>query len=440
MTPANTVDQRFPLNLPAGAPGAPVRVQSVFGPLDYAFDNYRVVLDASATAAGGRQPSPCPPPAARSSRSRRSTWRTSATARRISLSASRRPRVSSSRSSALPTSSAPSKSGDLEDLQALAALVNAAAGTGYEAYLEDGDGQSTGFEQNVGYLVNRARIDSVATDAASTAARRSTSAAAPTCSTIVRRSSSKRASSHTGTPVTVILNHLRSLIDVNSHEPFGTTGFTVGARVREKRRLQAEDLADLIASRINENLVVLGDMNAFEFNDGLVDVIGTLKGSPAPADQVTEPSVDRWDYELFDLADRCPPPERYSYVFEGNAQVLDHVLVNARDARSPGALHLLAQQRRLPRGVRIGLHRDHADVGPRRRCRLFRGRSPTVGVAARGLVQSQAGARWRCTSRPTNGGEAAADVRRVGDAAAGPDVPVHDAAGRVDVLDASGEP
>ncbi len=133
---------------------------------------------------------------------------------------------------------------------------------------------------------------------------------------------------HTGTPVTVILNHLRSLIDVNSHEPFGTTGVTVGARVREKRRLQAEDLADLIASRINENLVVLGDMNAFEVNDGLVDVIGTIEGSPAPAEQVTEPSVDRWDYELVDLADGLPASERYSYVFEGNAQVLDHVLVN----------------------------------------------------------------------------------------------------------------
>ena len=56
--------------------------------------------------------------------------------------------------------------GDLEDLQALAALVNGAAGTSYEAYLEDGDGQSTGFEQNVGYLVNRARIDVLATQQA----------------------------------------------------------------------------------------------------------------------------------------------------------------------------------------------------------------------------------------------------------------------------------
>jgi hypothetical protein len=98
--------------------------------------------------------------------------------------------------------------------------------------------------------------------------------------------------------------------------------------VRAKRRLQAEDLADFVTARVNENIVVLGDMNAFEFNDGLVDVVGTVEGSPAVAEEVTEPSVDRWTHELANLADLLPAQERYSYVFEGNAQVLDHVLVN----------------------------------------------------------------------------------------------------------------
>jgi hypothetical protein len=74
-------------------------------------------------------------------------------------------------------------------------------------------------------------------------------------------------------------------------------------------------------------------MNAFEFNDGLVDVIGTLEGSPVQADQVTEPSADRWDYDLFDLANGLPPTDRYSFVFEGSAQVLDHMLVNERMRR-----------------------------------------------------------------------------------------------------------
>jgi uncharacterized repeat protein (TIGR01451 family) len=122
--------------------------------------------------------------------------------------------------------------------------------------------------------------------------------------------------------VTVILNHLRSLIDIDSP--------TAGERVREKRRLQAEDVADLIQERQNlgENLVVLGDLNAFEFNDGYVDVVGTLKGAPAPAEEVVEPSVDRWNYDLINVGDELPDDQQYSFVFEGSAQALDHLLVN----------------------------------------------------------------------------------------------------------------
>lgn len=217
--------------------------------------------------------------------------------------------------------------GDLEDLDSLAALVNAAAGTSYQAYLLDGDGVATSFEQNVGYLVNTSRVDVISTFQVYQGKTFEFGGANDLLHDRPPFVLEARMR-HTGTPVTVVLNHLRSLIDVNSTELVGSTGMTTGARVREKRRLQAEDLADLVASRIGENLVVLGDLNAFEFNDGLVDVVGTIEGSPAPADEVTEPSVDRWTHELANLADSLPEAQRYSYVFEGNAQVLDHVLVN----------------------------------------------------------------------------------------------------------------
>ena len=142
----------------------------------------------------------------------------------------------------------------------------------------------------------------------------------------------------------MILNHLRSLIDVNSDEPFGTTGLTVGARVREKRRLQAEDLADLIASRINEKLVVLGDMNAFEFNDGLVDVIGTLEGLAGTGGSGhgtergplarTSSSTSRSACRAVSATPMCSRATR-------------RFSITARepgDARSPCAIHLLTQQ------------------------------------------------------------------------------------------------
>ena len=95
-------------------------------------------------------------------------------------------------------------------------------------------------------------------------------------------------------PLTVIVNHLRSLTDVASVEPAGMG--TVGARVRAKRAAQAEYLAGLVQARLtarpDERLVLVGDFNAFQFSDGLVDAIGTVKGTPAPTSEVVLASPD----------------------------------------------------------------------------------------------------------------------------------------------------
>lgn len=123
------------------------------------------------------------------------------------------------------------------------------------------------------------------------------------------------------TPITVIVSHLRSLN--------GIDGPADGPRVRAKRRAQAECLAGEIQSRqiAGELVVSIGDYNAFGFNDGYVDVMGTIKGTPTPADQVTLASTDLVDPDLIDLAEVLPL-KPYSYVFDGSAQELDHVLVS----------------------------------------------------------------------------------------------------------------
>ena len=127
-------------------------------------------------------------------------------------------------------------------------------------------------------------------------------------------------------PVTVINNHLRSLNGAEENSP-------TGVRVRAKRRAQAEFLAAYIQGRQlndpNEAIVSIGDYNAFAFNDGYGDSLGAIRGVPAPADQVVTASPDLVSPDLVDVADLIAPADRYSYVFGGNAQTLDHVLVTS---------------------------------------------------------------------------------------------------------------
>ncbi len=123
-------------------------------------------------------------------------------------------------------------------------------------------------------------------------------------------------------PITVIVNHLRSLNGID--DP------TDGNRVRTKRRAQAEFLANLIQPRqATENIVSVGDYNVFEFNDGYVDGIGTIKGTPAPANEVVLASSDLVNPDLTDLIAFAPADQKYSYSFDGNAQTLDHELITA---------------------------------------------------------------------------------------------------------------
>ena len=118
-------------------------------------------------------------------------------------------------------------------------------------------------------------------------------------------------------PIAVIAVHQRSLIDVNT------------ARVQLKRQTQAQNLAGYInALPSGTRLVVTGDFNAFEFNDGYVDSMGTIAGTPTPVGQVVLASPDLVTPNLMNVLPTSPA-ERYSFSFDGNAQTLDHVLVNS---------------------------------------------------------------------------------------------------------------
>ncbi|MGY0691344.1 DUF6359 domain-containing protein [Virgibacillus sp. FSP13] len=80
---------------------------------------------------------------------------------------------------------------------------------------------------------------------------------------------------------------------------------------------------DVLADDENANVVVLGDLNDYEFSNP----IQTLKGN-----------------ELTNMIDEVPTEDRYTYVYQGNSQVLDHILVtdNLASATEVDILHINA--------------------------------------------------------------------------------------------------
>lgn len=230
---------------------------------------------------------------------------------------------------------------NLRTLELLADRINStcARAPQYEAYLEEGN---DGSKINVGFLVNTAevrpsvpRVQVVSVtqygkDATITNPNASTSVMNDRPPLVLRAVLNGQAGP--GEPVTVIGNHLLSLIDINSTEPGSNDYPTTGDRRRIKRASQAVFLADLVEqfqqANPQERIVLLGDFNAFEFNDGYVDVMGIITGQEATNDEVVEHADSPVTTPLTNLTTLQPASDRYSFSFEGNAQTLDHMVVN----------------------------------------------------------------------------------------------------------------
>jgi hypothetical protein len=129
------------------------------------------------------------------------------------------------------------------------------------------------------------------------------------------------------------VNHLRSLNGVNDTAAGSSGWSTGGERVRAKRLAQAAELAQWIEARQqahpNERLLLVGDFNAFEFSDGLADVMGLVTGREAAQGTVLSYVDSPVSRPLTNLTTQVTAAERYSYNFEGNAQSLDHIVANA---------------------------------------------------------------------------------------------------------------
>lgn len=279
-------------------------------------------------------------------------------------------------------------------LRALAARVRAdavAAGEadpGYEAFLEEGNDLG-GID--VGFLVaSGIRVVSVIQEGKSATYTDPATGSAATLNDRPPLVLSARAAAPDGTewPFAVVVNHLRSLIDVEADSP-------AGRRARAKRQGQAEYLAGLLsrlqAAGPDVPILAVGDFNAFDVSDGLVDVIGTARGAPAPADEVAvDRSADLLDPDFLDLGAIdafLAPSERYSYSFAGNAQLIDHALASRAAAARVTGLAMARVGADFPETWRGDAGRperltDHDGLVVRLRLGPGAGRSPTPPLPA----------------------------------------------------------
>ncbi|MEM1044593.1 MAG: choice-of-anchor I family protein [Pseudomonadota bacterium] len=115
-----------------------------------------------------------------------------------------------------------------------------------------------------------------------------------------------------GEDVTIINNHFTSRFGsepiYGANQPF----LQAGEAEREAEAKAINEVVDaILAQNADAKVVVLGDLNTFEFTDELAEDL------PGVGDEKV----------LTNLINQLPDDEAYTFVFQGNSQVLDHIFV-----------------------------------------------------------------------------------------------------------------
>ena len=317
----------------AGAAGitvtSNVTFSNVTGPLDFTFGGYKLLPEALPVTTGGMSAVPVPVATANEftvAGYNIENFNNNATQRRKAALAIRNVLR-------YPDVIGHIEIASLASLEALATQVNddaVAAGDPSPEYVARLIPAPVGGTQHVGFLVKttRVRIDDVTQERGTETYINPNTGLPETLhdrpplvlrATVDPTSAAPR-------PVIVVVNHLRSFIDIEL-----VSGD--GPRVRAKRTAQAESLAGLLQELQVGNpatpIISIGDYNAYQFNDGYTDPIAIIKGTPTEDDEiVVDESPDLVNPNFVNLTDELPAGERYSFIFEGTPQALDHVLVN----------------------------------------------------------------------------------------------------------------
>jgi predicted extracellular nuclease/2',3'-cyclic-nucleotide 2'-phosphodiesterase (5'-nucleotidase family) len=137
-----------------------------------------------------------------------------------------------------------------------------------------------------------------------------------------------------GEEVTIVNNHFTSKGGSGALYGSDPSPFSAGEVQRAAQAQAVNTFVDgFLANDANAQIVVTGDLNDFGFEEPMAVIRGeaTVTNYDVPGDDpfvATATFTPGGTPVLHDLQDTLPADERYDYVFEGNAQTLDHVLVS----------------------------------------------------------------------------------------------------------------
>jgi predicted extracellular nuclease len=332
-----------------------VTISNVTGPLDFTFGDYKIDPESTPTRSANMSAVPVPTPAAGEltvAGYNIENFNNNATQRAKAALAIRDVLH-------LPDVIGTIEIFELTGLQALAAEIEAISGVHYEARLVEADGNPGDADQDVGFLIKTSRVQ---IDSVTQIEKVGCNGQPANCNTytdpntnapallndrppLVLRGTVDAASLNPR-PVIIVVNHLRSFIDI---EVVGAEGI----RVRAKRKAQGEFLADLLQGLQTDNpgipVLSIGDYNAYQFNDGYTDPVATAKGTPTSDDEiVVDASPDLVNPNFINLTDTLPADQRYSFIFEGTPQAIDHMLLNTVAASYVQRYHIARNNADFP--------------------------------------------------------------------------------------------